>query len=654
MNEMKRIGFAFLILLGAFTGSMAHARATKPEAVDLGPLSTHPSATRMSVTVALRMRALNEAESLLVSLHTAGDPQFHHFLTADQFAARFAPTEADVAKVVATLAKYGLTAQRNSALTLKATGLPSDMERAFSVTLHAYQVPAHADDQGYSFHAPLGRTAIPAEIAGMVSAVVGLDSRPSLHPHVRQSLQAQARSAPAAAAGNPPGLLTVTDFASYYDVQPLYNSGVSGEGRTLGIVTLANFTASDAFVYWNALGLAVDPNRLTIVNIDGGPGAPSDASGSGESTLDVQQSGGIAPGAKIIVYLAPNTNQAFLDAFVQAAEDNLADSVSTSWGFWEWFQNLENSPVTDPVTGQTTGETQAMHEQFVRAAIQGQSLFAASGDGGAYDANHDAGCVGPYSPVQAYSCSLTLSVDYPASDSAMTAAGGTTLPGLQEFCLNATCSQVFDVTVKHERVWGWDYLIGLCQALGLDPVSCGIFPAGSGGGVSVLFPRPQYQNSIHGTRRSEDDQVWQSTLAVATALGVAGTYFALPEHYAGRNVPDVSFNADPDTGYIIPYTSSTFGFGVLSFIGGTSFVAPQLNGVTALLGEDRHERLGLLNYALYSLVRSNQAYGGPNPPLRAIRSGDNWFYHGSEGYNLGAGVGVMDVANFASTLRESD
>jgi hypothetical protein len=57
---------------------------------------------------------------------------------------------------------------------------------------------------------------------------------------------------------------------------------------------------------------------------------------------------------------------------------------------------------------------------------------------------------------------------------------------------------------------------------------------------------------------------------------------------------------------------------------------------------------------LYSLVRSKQAYEGPNPPLRAIRSGDNWFYHGSEGYNLGAGVGVMDVANFASTLRESD
>jgi subtilase family serine protease len=224
-----------------------------------------------------------------------------------------------------------------------------------------------------------------------------------------------------ATAGNPPGLLTVVDFANRYDVQPLYRQGVSGKGRTLGIVTLANFTPSDAFAYWSALGLTVNANRISIVNVDGGPGAPSDASGSLETTLDVEQSGGIAPGANIIVYQAPNTNQGFVDVFATAVDGNLADSLSVSWGFWEWYQNLENSPVTDPTTGQTVSITTASHELFLRAAVQGRTLFAASGDGGAYDINNDFGC----SPQSNPSCSLTLSVNNPASDPAITAAGGT-------------------------------------------------------------------------------------------------------------------------------------------------------------------------------------------------------------------------------------
>ena len=651
--SIKRFALAlFLFTLGAFSTSMARPGPGQPEALDLGPLAAQPGAARMSVTVVLRMRAPAEAESLMASLHTPGDPQYGHFLTAAQFEAHFAPSAAEVAKVTASLARYGLTAERASALTLRVTGSPAAMEHAFAVDLHAYHVPARGRELAYSYHAPLSRAVIPAEVGGSVSVVLGLDSRPSLRPHLSRSLHAHAHPLPAAGAANAPGFLTVSDFASRYDVQPLYNQGVTGKGRTLGIVTLANFTPSDVFTYWSALGLKVDSNRLRIVNIDGGPGAPSDASGSFESTLDVEQSGGLAPGARIIVYLAPNTNQAVLDAFVRAVQDNRAQSVSISWGFWEWFQNLENSPVTDPVTGQTTGVYQALHEQFVRAAIQGQSLFAASGDGGAYDANHDVGCFPPFDATT-YSCTLPLTVDYPGSDPAMTAGGGTTLPGLQEFCQNAACTPPFyDINIANEQVWGWHYLIGLCQTVfGLDPITCGIFPVGSGGGVSVFFPRPSYQNSLSGVRHSQEDQVWRSSALVAAAIGITATHFSLPEEYAGRNVPDVSFNADPETGYLVAYTSSdpTVGFSFQSFFGGTSFVAPQLNGLTALFGQ-RHGRLGLLNYALYQLAHSNQAYGGAHPPLHPVHDGDNWFYHGSNGYNPAAGLGTMDVANFDATL----
>jgi len=145
--------------------------------------------------------------------------------------------------------------------------------------------------------------------------------------------------------------------------------------------------------------------------------------------------------------------------------------------------------------------------------------------------------------------------------------------------------------------------------------------------------------------------VWVPSLALANALGIPTTPVVIPEGYRGRNVPDVSFNADPETGYLVAYTSSdaTVGFSFQPGWGGTSFIGPQLNGLTALFGQ-RHGRLGLLNYSLYQLAHNHQAYGGAHPPLRAIHDGNNWFYRGSNGYNPATGLGVMDVANFDGTL----
>jgi subtilase family serine protease len=634
--------------------ALPYPNAATPKAIDLGELKAL-SGTPMSVTVALSLPKLNEAENLLKSLHTPGDPQFHQFLTADQFVARFAPADADVAKVIAALAKYGLAAERTTATTLKVTGLPADMERAFAVSLHSYEVPAHGNVTGYTFYAPLTRPAIPAEIAASVAAVVGLDSRPSLRPlhEVAPQPVAKARATvPSGTSGDAPEYWTVTDFANYYDVQPLYKRGVTGSGRTLGIMTFAAFTPSDAFAYWKALKLSVHKNRITTVNVDGGPGAPSDASGSDETTLDVEQSGGIAPGANVIVYQAPNTNQGEVDVFAAAVDANSAETLSISWGFWEWFENLENSPVTDPITGKTVGITQAVHELLVRAAIQGQTVFAASADGGAYDVNNDLGCFGPYSPTQPYSCSLALSVDYPGSDTAITAAGGTTLADTLELCLNAACTPPYYVIdIPHERVWGWDYFDGYCNALGYNPMTCGFFPVGSGGGVSVLFEEPWYQFFLPGIQRSQPGQIFEAGAGIGSEYDV-GTYYALPAFYPGRNVPDVSFNADPYTGYVLYYTSEPSGvFSVESGYGGTSFVAPQLNGVSALLGEYLHgSRIGLLNYPLYGLALSGQAYRGRGAPLHAIAYGDNWFYYGSNGYNPAAGLGTLDVWNFAEIL----
>jgi kumamolisin len=633
------------MVLGLLSGAMAQTTHTAvpyptqktPEAIDRGALTAESSATPLSITIALRLRDANEAENLLTALHTPGDPQFHQFLTAQQFAARFAPADTDVAKVTAALSKYGLTVQRATATTLTATGLPSNMERAFSVSLHSYEVGAHENVPGYTFHAPLTRATIPAEISGFVTAVAGLDNRPSLHP-MNRTLSPKVKIAKSTApptTPDAPGLWTVTDFADYYDVQPLYKRGVTGSGRTIGIVTFASFTPSDAFTYWSAVGLSVNPNRIKIVNVDGGPGPISDVGGSDETTIDVEQSGGIAPGAKIIVYQAPGTAQGSFDNFAAAIDSNSAETISVSWGDWEECANRGIGDFPTACLPPDRAYVEATHELFVRAAIQGQTLFAAAGDDGAYDNNGDC-------PANAV-CNNTLSVDYPGNDPAITAAGGTTLPGLQELCINATCTAPFyDVNIPHERVWGWDYLIGYCNALGFDPVDCGIFPAGGGGGVSSMFVEPLYQFLLPGTQLSQPDQSW---------IVNGDVVYKLPGYFPGRNVPDISFNADPETGYVLYYTSSVYGYGISEYYGGTSFVAPQLNGVSALLGEYLGGRMGLLNFPLYLLDRTGQAYAGAKAPLHAISDGDNWFYYGRKGYNPGAGLGTLDVANFADALR---
>lgn len=650
---MKTSKFVLLMLVLALTalGAMAQTdreNATKeavpypregmPQANDLGALKLLAPTTPISVTIALKLPNLTEAEELLDAVNTRGNAQFHKFLTTQQFAERFAPTDADVAKVVAGFAKYGLTAERTTPTTLKVTGLPENMERAFSVNLHSYEVPAHDNVRGYTYHAPLERPTIPGEVSASVSAVVGLDSRPRFHPNMRTvppTIKSAKVTSPAVA-GNPPGFLTVTDFANYYDVQPLYKEGITGSGRTIGIITLASFTPSDAFTYWADLGLSVNPSRIHIVNVDGGPGAPSDFSGSDETTLDVEQSGGIAPGANIIVYQAPNTDQGFVDAFATAIFANAADSLSVSWGAWEWFYNYENSPVTDPTTGGTDGAIQAIHELLVQAGLQGQSPYAAAGDSGAYEITRDLGCTPPV-------CSITLSILYPASDPAITAAGGTTLPVTLYFCLNEACTPpYYPVTVPQERVWGWDYLEGLCSAVGYpNPILCGIFSAGGGGGVSIFFKQPSYQDPLLGVQRTQPMQAFTYDLQLQTVL---------PSNFSGRNTPDVSFNADPETGYVIFYTSSEYGFLVLTFYGGTSFVAPQLNGVTALLGQSLGGRVGLLNYPLYALAKGGQGWN-PGQPLRLISVGDNWFYVARNGYAPAAGLGTLDVALLAKFLQ---
>ena len=644
MKHHGRLLFALGLAAGLSGTALAvpFPGTATPAPADLGTAQAVLGNSSITVSVALPLRDAAGAQTLLESMYTPGSAQYRHFLSSQQFSAQFGPSDATVAQVTQRLESQGLQVARASSTLLKVTGSTSAIEAAFSVSLHAYQVASANGAASYVYRAPTSAPQVASDIAPSVQAVLGLDTRPRFRPHIRHVSGAVKIASTTLAASAPntpdaPGVWTVIDFADYYDVNPLYKQGIEGRHQTIGIVTLAAFTPGDAFAYWNSLGLSVNKNRIRIVPIDGGSGPPSDAAGSDETTLDVEQSGGIAPGANMIVYEAPNTEQGFVDAFATAFDSNIADTVSTSWGQWEYLD--DTTTAIDPFTGRTVNALKAFNQLFLQAALQGQSMYAAAGDAGAYDAND------PQSIYPLPDFNKTLSVDSPASQPYLTAAGATTLPGTQTFGLPN--GQTYSITLPVEQVWGWDYLNPLCSLLGFpDPVSCGTFPAGGGGGVSVFMPRPFYQYFVPGIINSPRGQALFDETQTPPQL-----IFKLPANFAGRNVPDISLNGDPDTGYVIWYTSDQNGFEVETFIGGTSFVAPQLNGITALYDQGLGYRVGLLNNDLYNLVRFDAAYGGHNAPLRDITKGDNWFFNAEPGYDQATGVGVPNVSNLFRALQ---
>ncbi len=634
-----------LALMGVAAAGPADNNGALPTAVDLGTAGT---GEQVSFTVSLKLRDVFFYDYLLKEIYTPGGDMYRHFLSPQQFAAAFAPTPATMAMVGQHFVSAGMQVKQLTATQLRVTGSAAAAAAEFGVQMHVFEVPASVKGAGYRYHAPLGAPRVASAIAGAVQAVVGLDSRPIFHPHVAHSAALPARANLIGVTGkagggttNPPGLLTVSDFAQYYDVNPIYKRGITGSGSTIGIVTLASFTQSDAYAYWQSVGLTVAPNRIQEILVDGGSGPPSDVSGSIETTLDVEQSGGIAPGANINVYEAPNSSQGFIDAFAAAIDANLADTISVSWGEWEFFDTLSTGgPVVDPVTGANTSSLQAFNDLFLQAALQGESMYVASGDSGAYDTTLYF-TPPAYPPPQG---SVALSVDDPSAQKWITAVGGTTLPGTQIFSLGGT--QTLSINVATEQAWGWDYLIPLCTALGFDPITCGIYSVGSGGGVSSFVHRPFYQDGIQGIERTQANQTLYDYSQSPPALVAT-----LPANCPGRNVPDISLNADPATGSLIVYTSSVSGFGVQSFYGGTSFAAPQFNGVTALYAQALHGRVGLINFALYELARGGFGYRGPAAPLRDITAGDNWGYDAHAGYDQTTGLGVPDFAKLLKALE---
>lgn len=330
------------------------------------------------VTVFLRRKSGNPTV-------TNGTGPARH-LSHEEFAQRHGANPADIALVEKFAHQSQLTVVESSARKRRVilTGTAQLMTKAFGAKLVCYKVAG----TGHNFRGRTDSLSIPAELEGVVVAVLGLDTRPIAKPHVRR----KERLAPQQAA-----LATYTPP----QVAQLYNfpTDINGSGQTIGIIELGGgYSTSDLQTYFSGLGVN-EPN-VTAVSVDGGqnsPGSQADA----EVMLDIEVAGSIANGANIAVYFAPNTDQGFIDAITDAVHDTTRNPsvVSISWGGPEdsWTQQSQT----------------AMNSALQDAATLGVTVTVAAGDNGSSDGEADG----------------NLHVDFPASSPYALACGGTTLVG---------------------------------------------------------------------------------------------------------------------------------------------------------------------------------------------------------------------------------
>lgn len=348
---------------------------------DLAP--TDPT-ERLEVTILVRRRARQDLAARVaacVSGRAAGS-----YLSRDEFAKRHGADPADLAAVRAFAAAHGLTVEQEDAArrTVVLSGTAAQFCAAFSVQLRQM---SHA---GGSYRGRTGAILLPADLADIVEAVLGLDNRPQTAPHFRVRPPAASRPAASGAASYTP-----IQVASAYG----FPSG-TGQGQCVALIELGGgFRLADLDTYFKSLGVATP--SVVAVSVDHAANSPTnDVNGpDGEVMLDVEVVGAIAPQANIVVYFAPNTDAGFLDAITTAVHDTThkPSVISISWG--------------GPESSWTAQAMTAMDDAFQAAATMGVTVCVASGDNGSSDGVTDGGD----------------HVDFPASSPFALACGGTTL-----------------------------------------------------------------------------------------------------------------------------------------------------------------------------------------------------------------------------------
>lgn len=537
----------------------------------------------LRVAIVLQPPHWAEEQQFLKDLQTKGGPLFHHFLTAEEWNARFAPSVADEQAVVAWAQSQGLqvTQRYPNRLIVDVAAPSATLERAFGVTINSYRVANR------SIFSNDRDPQLPANLSGVVQAVIGLNNNERMRPANKNVQEpaipdytpGPAVSAPAVSQGDndgtgrPPeaksnggvsnitgGAYDPTDIYSSeaYDYNALYHQGhccnplgaansppeASIAVATVGSQNFGDFVGfHDQYPYlaWNITEFGIDGQSVPCTD-------PTSASCDGEGTMDMEWSSAMANSfgslhntAHVFMYDANSFNNLH-DAFEHMLTDGNARVASTSWSCTEKY-GCSSSFVT------------SLDTVFSNMVGQGWTIVAAQGDRGATDDEAD-----------------HLSVAFPGTDPNVVSAGGTTL--------------TLDSSGNYVSEYTWTG----------GPDGAGSNDGGTGGGCSAIFAAPSYQSNH-------------------------------PCGAGSRGVPDIALNAD---WYNTPQNMYQDG---LSGNGGTSIVAPELAGFFAqenayLLslgnicggGSSACAPMGNINYFLYD---EGIGKGAPHNPFYDITVGCN-------------------------------
>lgn len=346
-----------------------------PEAVTSGlapMVGELPGTQRLSLAMSLSLRNEDGLDEFLQELYDPNSPSYHKYLSVEEFATKFGPTEADYDAMVDFAERNGLTVIDKAAnrMVLDVEGSVEKIEKTFQIKMKVYQHPT----ENRTFYAPDREPTVDLGIP--LLHITGLDDF-SL-PVAKNTLVPNAASKKVTGSG-PGGSLLGSDVRTAY-----YGSGpLNGAGRSLGLFEYQGYEMSDIDNYFNNAG---EPLNVPIENVlinGAGAGCPPASCNDTEQALDIEQAISMAPGlSKLIVYIGKN-NVSILNTM---ASDDAAAQLSCSWGW------ADNQSSVDPI--------------FKEMAAQGQTIFVATGDNGS---------------------STPGNVTWPSDDSKVTAVGGTVL-----------------------------------------------------------------------------------------------------------------------------------------------------------------------------------------------------------------------------------
>jgi uncharacterized protein (TIGR03437 family) len=529
---------------------------------DRGPVES--SFQVPAITLILKSSASQQSDlrQLLQQQQDPSSPNYHQWLTPEQYADRFGVSSNDAARIVDWLQSQGfvVSSTSRSRTSITFSGTADQARNALHTEIHRYSV------NGTTHYANATDPSIPAALSDVVAGFRGLNSF-----HLKTRIKRQFTVARGV------HHIAPDDLATIYNIAPLYQAGVDGTGQRIAIVGQSSVRTQDIQAFRSTFNLSPANLQMILVPDRPNPGiVPGDVD---EAALDIEWSGAVARNATIVYVYSDDVWQSAM----YAVDQNLAPVLSMSYG------GCEGSDLADLPT------FQAMVQQ---ANAQGMTWLAAAGDAGAAD------CEDP----SALTAQNGLAVDVPASIPEVTSMGGTEFSEQSGSYWSATntANSASALSYIPEQAWNDTALGG-----GL---------AATGGGSSIVFPRPAWQ----------------------TGPGVPSD--------GARHVPDLSLSASANhDGYYI-YNS-----GSVQYVGGTSAAAPAMAGIVALLNQYLvSSGLGNINPTLYRLAQSTTgvfhditsgnnmvpcASGSPNC------SDGSFGLTAAAGYDEVTGLGSVDAYN---------